>query len=52
MMKRIEGRIGACFHRGMSGLSAHVTVCVQLTCGSEIALTGPGDVTSSVSIRI
>jgi hypothetical protein len=51
MMKRIGGRIGASFHYGMSGLSAHVTVCVQLTCGSGMTLIGPGGVNSSVPIQ-
>jgi hypothetical protein len=51
MMKRIGGRIGPSFHRGMSGLSAHVTIHVQLTCGSGMALTRLGGVTSSVPIR-
>jgi hypothetical protein len=49
-MKRIEGRTDASFHRGMSGLSAHVAIRVQLTCRSGMTLTGPGGVTSSVSI--
>jgi hypothetical protein len=49
MMKRIGGL--ASFHRGMSGLSARVTVHVQLTCGSGMALTGLGGITSSVPIR-
>jgi hypothetical protein len=51
MMKRIEGRTGASFHRGMSGLSAHVVVHVHLMCGSGMTLTGSGGVTSSVSIQ-
>jgi hypothetical protein len=41
MMKRIGGRTGAYFCLGMSSLSAHVVICVQLTCGSGMTLT-PG----------
>jgi hypothetical protein len=51
MMKRIGGPTGASFHHGISGLSAHAAICVQLTCGSGMSLTGSGGVTSSVSIR-
>jgi hypothetical protein len=51
MMKRIGGPIGASFHHGISGLSAHAAIRVQLTCGSGMSLTGSGGVTSSVSIR-
>jgi hypothetical protein len=51
MMKWIGGRIGASFHRGMSGLSAHVVVHVQLMCGSGMALTGLRGVISSVPMR-
>jgi hypothetical protein len=51
MMKRIGGPTGASFHRGMSGLSVRVTIHVQLTCGSGMALTEPGGVTSSVTVR-
>jgi hypothetical protein len=40
MMRQIGGRISASFHLGMSGLSAHVVVRVQLTCGSGMSLTG------------
>jgi hypothetical protein len=50
-MKRIGGRTGAFFHRGMSDLSAHVVVHIQLTCESMMALTRPRGITSSVSIR-
>jgi hypothetical protein len=50
-MKRIGSRTGASFHRGMSDLSACVTVRVQLTCGSGMVVTVPGGVTSSVSIQ-
>jgi hypothetical protein len=50
MMKRIGGRTSASFHHGLSGLSAHIAVRVQLTCGSGMTVTGPGGVTSSVSI--
>jgi hypothetical protein len=49
-MKRIGGLTGASFHRGMSDLNARVTVCVQLTCGSGMALIVSRDVTSSVPI--
>jgi hypothetical protein len=51
MMRQIGGRIGASFHLGMSGLSAHVTVRVQLMCGSGMTLTGLGGITSNVRIR-
>jgi hypothetical protein len=51
MMKRIGGRTSASFHLGMSDLSAHAAVCVQLMCGSGMTLTGPEGVTSSVTIR-
>jgi hypothetical protein len=51
MMRWIGGRIGASFHLGMSGLSAHVAVCVQLTCVNVMLLTGLGGVTSSVWIH-
>jgi hypothetical protein len=51
MMRWIGGRIGASFHLGMSGLSAHVVVRVQLTCGSVMTLTRLGGVTSSVWIQ-
>jgi hypothetical protein len=50
-MKQIGGPTGASFHRGMSDLSVRVTIHVQLTCGSGMALTEPGGVTSSVTIR-
>jgi hypothetical protein len=50
MVKPIGGGTVASFHLGMSGLSARVDVRVQLLCGSGMALTGPGGVTSSVSI--
>jgi hypothetical protein len=52
MMKWTGGPTGASFHLGMSDLSAHVTVHVQLTCGSRMTLTGSGGVTSSVSVWI
>jgi hypothetical protein len=51
MMKRIGGRTGASFCLGMSSLSAHVAVHVQLTCGSGMTLTGLGGITLSVPIR-
>jgi hypothetical protein len=51
MMKRIGGQTVASFHRGMSGLSARIVIHIQLACGSVMALTGTGDVTSSVTIR-
>jgi hypothetical protein len=51
MMKWIGGRIGASFHRGMSGLSAHVVIHVQLMCESGMALTGLRGVISSVLMR-
>jgi hypothetical protein len=50
-MKRIRGLIGAFFLHGMSGLSARVTVHVQLTCRSGMALTVLGGVTSNVLIQ-
>jgi hypothetical protein len=51
MMKRIEGQTSAFFHHGISSLSAHVVVRVQLTCRSRMAVTGSGGLTLSVSIR-
>jgi hypothetical protein len=51
MVKPIGGGTIASFHLGMSGLSARVTVRVQLMCGSSIALTGPGGIISGVPIR-
>jgi hypothetical protein len=52
MVKPIGGGTVASFHLDMSGLSARVDFHVQLKCGSSMALTGPGGVTSSVTIRI
>jgi hypothetical protein len=51
MVKRIGGQISTSFCLDMSGLSAHAIVRIQLTCGSEMALIGPGGVTLSVSIQ-
>jgi hypothetical protein len=51
MVKLIRGGTVASFHLGMSGLSARVTVLVQLTCAGGMAATGLGGVTSSVSIQ-
>jgi hypothetical protein len=51
MMKRIGDQTGASFHLGMSSLSTHVAFRAQLTCGSGMARTGPGGVTSSVPIQ-
>jgi hypothetical protein len=51
MVKSIGGRTIPSFHLGMSGLNACVAVRVQLMCGSGMAATGPGGVTSSVPIR-
>jgi hypothetical protein len=51
MVMPIGGGIIASFHLGMSGPSARVAVCVQLTCGSGMALTESEGVTSSVLIR-
>jgi hypothetical protein len=45
MVKPIGGGTIASFHLGMSGLSARVTVCIQLTCGSVMAATESGGVT-------
>jgi hypothetical protein len=50
MVKPIGGGTIASVHLGMSGLSARVDVHVQLTCGSSMALTETGGVTSSVPI--
>jgi hypothetical protein len=51
MMKQIGGTTGASFHFGMSGLSADVSVRVQLTFGSGMVVTELGGITSSVWIR-
>jgi hypothetical protein len=51
MVKPIRGGTVASFHLDMSDLSARVDVRVELTCGSSMTLTGPGGVTSSVSIQ-
>jgi hypothetical protein len=51
MVKLIGGGIVASFHLDMTGLSARVIICVQLTCGSVMAATGSGGITSSVPIQ-
>jgi hypothetical protein len=51
MVKPIEAGTVASFHLGMSGLSAPIAVHVQLTCGSGMAVTRLGGVTSSVAIQ-
>jgi hypothetical protein len=50
MMKQIGGRTGASFRIGISSLSAHVIVHLQLMCESGMALTGPRGVTLSMLI--
>jgi hypothetical protein len=50
MVKLIGGGTVASFHLGMSSLSESVAVHVQLMCGSGMALTGPGGITSNVLI--
>jgi hypothetical protein len=48
IVKPIGGGTDACFHLGMTNLSARVIIRVQLTCGNGMAATVLGGVTSSV----